>query len=158
MCNDKFILDIDRGRTGEVDIINHLKNNGCYGIIDLSDNKEYQSYDIDLVYFNKYGKLISAEIKTDYLAHKTGNIIYEKYSSKSIMSDGCFEKTKAMYIFYYIYHTNQLYIFNTISLRNYVNNHYKNSQLINCGDNALGYLIRINDLNKNNINYYHVNI
>lgn len=73
-------------------------------------------------------------------------MIYEIWSDIRIYSKGCFEKTEADYIFYYLINTNILYIFNTLELREWVKKHETKLKRTPMGDYALGYIIPFNDL------------
>ena len=80
------------------------------------------------------------------MADKTGNMVYEIYSDRRTCSQGCFEKTQADYILYYLINTKVLYIFDTQELREWVHKH-KNELWQTCmGDFAIGYVIPLNDL------------
>ena len=48
--------------------------------------------------------------------------------------------------FIYLINTNILYIFDTQELREWVLEHQHNLKLVDMGDFALGYIIRLNDL------------
>ena len=73
-------------------------------------------------------------------------MVYEYWSDRRTFSAGCFEKTQANYIFYYLINTKVLYIFNTQELREWVYKH-KNELWQTCmGDFAIGYIIPLNDL------------
>lgn len=152
--DSKFSNDLNTGKIGEKKVYKYLSHNKkIKHIEDVTENKEYQNMDVDFICYNEDDKKCFIEVKTDTIAHKSGNIAYEIISNKHYGTIGCFEKTKAHIIFYYLLKTDELYIIKTKKLREYVNRKYKNrGKEIYMGDYALGYLIPIKDLlelNKN---------
>ena len=134
------------GQNGEYIIYNYLSNHSStINLIDVSKNKWFQQFDIDFIQITK-DEINKIEVKTDRIADKTGNMVYEIYSDKRFYTLGCFEKTEADYIFYYLINTNILYIFDTQELREWVLEHQHNLKLVEMGDFALGYIIKLNDL------------
>ena len=141
-----FHSDNKIGNKGESIIFNYLLNHlSTINLIDVSKDKWFQQFDIDFLQVTNNG-INKIEVKTDRLADKTGNMIYELWSDKRTYTKGCFEKTEADYIFYYLINTNILYIFNTLELRDWVSTHKNNLNMIDMGDYAKGYLIKLNDL------------
>ena len=101
-----FVKDLKVGEIGEKVVREYLERLG-YKVENVTNIKEYQNKDIDFIVKKEGFKTeLPIEIKTDTLAHKTGNLAYEFYSNKYIKSKGCFEKTQAKYIFYYLSKTN----------------------------------------------------
>ena len=134
------------GQNGEYIIYNYLSNHSStINLIDVSKDKWFQQFDIDFIQITNDG-INKIEVKTDRIADRTGNMVYEVYSDKRFYTLGCFEKTEADYIFYYLINTNILYIFDTQELREWVLEHQHNLKLVDMGDFALGYIIRLNDL------------
>lgn len=142
-----FHSDNEIGNKGENIIFNYLLNHpSTINLIDVSKDKWFQRFDIDFIQIANNGSVNKIEVKTDRLADKTGNMVYEIWSDRRIYAKGCFEKTEADYIFYYLINTKVLYIFNTQELRTWVNEH-KNKLWQTCmGDFAIGYVIPLNDL------------
>ena len=142
-----FHSDNEIGNKGENIIFNYLLNHpSTINLIDVSKDKWFQRFDIDFIQIANNGSVNKIEVKTDRLADKTGNMVYEIWSDRRIYAKGCFEKTEADYIFYYLINTKVLYIFNTQELRTWVNKH-KNKLWQTCmGDFAIGYVIPLNDL------------
>ena len=68
-------------------------------VVDVREDKMFQSLDIDFLVENIDRQFSTIEVKTDYKAHETGNIVYEVTTSGNI---GCFEKTKAKYKAYFV--------------------------------------------------------
>lgn len=134
------------GQNGEYIIYNYLSNHSStINLIDVSKDKWFQQFDIDFLQVTNDG-INKIEVKTDRIADRTGNMVYEIYSDKRFYTLGCFEKTEADYIFYYLINTNILYIFDTQELREWVLEHQHNLKLVDMGDFALGYIIPLNDL------------
>ena len=142
-----FITDIKIGNNGEDIIYNYLLHHSSTKIVvNVTNDEWFQQFDIDFLQITKDNQINKIEVKTDRMADRTGNMVYEVYSDKRTYSQGCFEKTEADYIFYYLINTNILYIFNTYELRQWVEEHKDKLRLTNMGDYALGYIIPLNDL------------
>lgn len=147
-----FMKDIDTGEIGELATFRYLNTLSIIKAVqDVRNIKAYQELDVDYVAVTQKNRLILVEVKSDRLAHRTGNIAYEVYSSKNLKTKGCLEKTKAHRIFYYLIATDELYSINTKALREYVHKNFSEKDLRNMGDAALGYLIKIKDLVANRI-------
>lgn len=127
------------------------RGKNCIDVIDVRDYEYFRDIDVDFLQILDNGEPLKIEVKTDMQAHKTGNIAYEYISSANLNSTGCFEKTKADYIFYYLFHTGQLYLIRTDSLRSYVDDNKEDLRLIRMGDDARGYLLPIEKLIKANV-------
>lgn len=141
-----FYSDNIIGQNGEYNIYNYLLSHpSTINLIDVSKDKWFQRLDIDFIQITDDG-INKIEVKTDRIADRTGNMVYELYSDKRYHTKGCFDKTEADYIFYYLINTNILYIFNTQELRQWILEHQNNLRLVEMGDFALGYIIKLNDL------------
>lgn len=149
----EFLIDLKTGEIGENVVLKILqKESNVEDVIDVRDNKLFQKYDVDFLVYTDRSIIVPIEVKSDTMAHRTKNIAYEVLSNKHYNTKGCFEKTRARYIYYYLTKTKQLYQIDVIKLRSHVKNNYKNNKkLIPMGDNALGYLIKINELLNCNI-------
>lgn len=135
------------GQNGEYIIYNYLSNHSStINLIDVSKDKWFQQFDIDFLWQDTEYNIFKIEVKTDTLADKTGNMVYEIWSDKRTHSKGCFEKTEADYIFYYLINNRTLYVFNTKELREWVLEHTNNLKQTDMGDNAFGYVIKLSDL------------
>ena len=142
-----FRADNQFGGLGENIICDYLKNlSSTKGLVDVSRDEWFQQFDIDFLQIDIQNNINKIEVKTDRLADKTGNMVYEIWSDKRTHSKGCFEKTEADYIFYFLINTRMLYIFNTKELREWVLTHIDNLKQTDMGDNAFGYVIRLSDL------------
>jgi len=89
----------------------------CIKVIDVQnveDAKEYQNQDIDLLCILEIGgskKTVAIEVKGDTKAHRTGNFFFETVSNEALGTQGCFLKSQAHLLFYYLLETDRLYIF-----------------------------------------------
>lgn len=110
-------------------------------VIDVRQDEGFREQDIDFLVENTSRQFAGVEVKTDFMAHKTGNLAYELTTSGHI---GCFEKTKARYIAYIVPKAQKVYWISVEALREYVRSHDLNE--IKMGDNATGYLIPLEDL------------
>lgn len=134
-----FAEDLSFGREGEVIVRNLLESSGNFDyVIDCSNDKYFQERDIDLLALAMDGHIAKYEVKTDRMAHETGNIAFEVKTSGNI---GCLVKTEADFVMYYIEGNGKLYCFNAEQMRQYLKrNRFK---LYHMGDNAEGYLLSI---------------
>lgn len=140
---EKFYQDIERGSKGE-DICFKLfrKMNNVVSVNDLRKDPEYQQKDIDFSVQYSDGSTRTLEVKTDYMAERTGNMVYEKVCSGA---PGCFEKTEADSILYVILgNKKEILDLNPIKLREFVRN--RTFRYCKMGDNAEGYVIPLKDL------------
>ena len=139
MAFDECLLT---GGYGEHAVWNILTNQPKVRVIvDVRKDKRFQEKDIDFLVENADQQFTSVEVKTDFKAHETGNIVYELTTSGNI---GCFEKTQADYIAYFIPKTKQVHMIHVRALRSYIDKNKPNE--IRMGDNATGFLIKIKDL------------
>ena len=139
--------DFKTGEIGEEITLSLLENNKSISeIIDVRKDKKYQKWDIDFV-IKKDDKDIKLEVKTDALAFRTKNIVYETYSNTKYNSIGCFEKTRANYILYYVLYTNVLYIIDIKKFRLRIYSH-KAGELEErqMGNHTKGYVFSLNEL------------
>ena len=139
-----FSESLKEGETGEHAVWNVLiKQKWIRNVVDVRDDKNFQEQDIDFWIENTERQFASVEVKTDYKAHETGNIVYEVQTSGSL---GCFEKTKAKYIAYYIPANKVVYLINVVNLRTFI--HKLRPEERSMGDSARGFLIPIKDLER----------
>lgn len=137
-----FSESIKEGENGEHVVWNVLsKIKDIRSIVDVRQDKHFQEDDIDFLVENTSRQFTPIEVKTDYKAHETGNIVYEASTSGHI---GCFEKTKAKYIYYYIPGAKKVHVINVKDFRTYL--HETRPEEKKMGDNATGFLIPIKDL------------
>ena len=149
-----FDESLFEGNIGEYVVLNYFTHLPTVkDVVDVRDDKFFQSCDVDFLVMNIDRQLTWVEIKTDFQAHKTGNFVYECTTSGNI---GCFEKTKAQVIAYYVPHSGNLYLLNVQALRNYVR--HNNLKVVRMGDNATGYLLDIGDLERTDVILYKTNV
>lgn len=151
---NKFQKDLRTGSLGEEVIYNFLmKDSQTSKVIDVREDKIFQKLDVDFIQELTNGISRMIEVKTDTQAHYTRNLAYEHTSNKYYNTIGCFEKTKADYIFYYLTETKEVYILDTLRLRQYVRIHKDRFRQVSMGDNALGYLIKLEELTTNKVGW-----
>ena len=151
----------ERGERGEMSFEESLKHGGfgehaiwnmfskmktVRSVVDVRDDKVFQEKDVDFLVENMDRQFIWVEVKTDFVGHKSGNIVYELTTSGHT---GCFEKTQAKYIVYYFPHAETAHLIDVKKLRNYIYEAQPN--LIKMGDNAEGFLLPITDLQKQKV-------
>ena len=88
----------------------------------VENDREYQIRDIDLLCMLKTGsgeRTVSIEIKGDRKAHVTGNFFLETVSNEGLETQGCFLKSQAHLLFYYLMETDCLYIFPMTRMRDW---------------------------------------
>lgn len=145
-----FSESIKEGNIGEFVVWNLFSHSPTVrSVVDVRDDAYFQSVDVDFL-IEDYNRQYSwMEVKTDYKAHDTGNFVYEVTSLKHANTIGCFEKTKAKYIAYYVPNSGRVYLLSVSTLRKYVDSH--DLKLINMGDDAKGYLLDIGDLERTKV-------
>lgn len=142
-----FKKDIETGRIGEkktLDFLNSLDI--TYHVEDVTEDKLWMGLDVDFIYITKNGEIYKIEVKTDTIAHISGNIVYETISNKHYNTEGCFSKSNADMIFYYLSEVDELYYINTYLLREYVSENKNRLNEVDMGDFARGYLLRLKKL------------
>lgn len=119
-----FSKSLINGNKGERIIINWLLFQPFSRTLkNVTSNKYYQKRDIDLLLTTNIiddKKTWAIEIKTD--SYRTGNLFWEVYSCLEYQTLGCLEKTESDILAYFFINEekNQLYLFNTKKLRNWV--------------------------------------
>ncbi len=109
---------LDRSKAYEEQIINYFQDKANAQGVSFLDSRDIESYrakDVDFVIDG-----VEMEIKCDFQGHKTGNLSYEHISSKignTVVGKGCFAKTTAKNIYYYLIHTGLVYELNVEELR-----------------------------------------
>ena len=142
-----FKESLIQGALGELIVRDYLERQPwCRSIVDLRFDKTSQENDVDFMVENVKRQFNFVEVKTDFKAHETGNVVYEITTSGHA---GCFDKTKADLIAYYLPESKELYMIDTKEFRKYV---YLNcGEPIRMGDNATGFLIPFKELERNNL-------
>lgn len=144
---EHFKESLKDGEYGEHAIWNLLnKMKRTRNVIDVREDKGFQEKDIDFLVEDINRQITFVEVKTDYQAQDSGNIVYEVSTSGN---KGCFEKTEAKYVIYFIPKTQVAYFIDVPKLRNYVKS--TNHRLVSMGDYAKGYLLPIHELSKEKV-------
>lgn len=79
-----FLGDLILGKVGEKVIMSHLKGyRNVQDVVDISNTKRGIDDDIDMEIHYVDGHTTTVEVKTDTMAHRTGNISFEEYSHKN---------------------------------------------------------------------------
>jgi Uncharacterized protein conserved in bacteria len=148
----KFKDDNKIGKRGEKIFSEYLKARGIR-CEDVSDNKEYQSQDIDFLVESKTepGKMVSFEIKNDTRIAETGNIFFETMSNVDYSTDGCFSKTKANVMAIVSESERSIYLVSSDFLKKFVDGNKEKLRFIPRvpGSNSCGYLIPVKMLGEN---------
>lgn len=152
LCNrEKFELDLDRGKSGEEIVLEWLKANpNVKNIIDVREVQGCQEEDVDFIIFLQ-NDIIKLEVKTDFMAHNSGNIPFEIISNVEANTKGCLAKTKADFVCFYIYENKEMLFIPMVKLRRYIKQNESTLRYTVMGDNAEGYLLKIKDLIANKI-------
>lgn len=115
-----FNQQLEKGKSGEAIVAAWLQKRGNQ-VKDVSDDREYQRRDIDLVVTNKDGATLTIEVKTDYKLHKSGNLFFEStYHKDWGDTPGWYDYCEADYVAFYDVIENKLYIYNFSLGREYV--------------------------------------
>lgn len=115
-----FNQQLEKGKSGEAIVAAWLQKRGNK-VKDVSDDREYQRRDIDLVITNKDGDTLTIEVKTDYKLHKSGNLFFEStYHKDWGDTPGWYDYCEADYIVFFDVIENKLYIYNFSLGREYV--------------------------------------
>lgn len=105
-----FQKDLQIGKVGECAVASYMATRN-HKVEDVSDNKEYQDMDIDMIVINKDGQKCTIEVKSDKKIGETGNFCIEECNDRDTGEyKGWFYKCKADYICFYDYTTGKGYI------------------------------------------------
>lgn len=152
-----FRSDLNTGKDGEKVIAARL--NAFPSVVevrDISNSKKGIADDIDFEILYKDGHVSTVEIKTDLMAHKTGNFAYEEFSHRN---PGCFARTKADHILYFLKETGEVYVLNPEKFRTFIAEMKQNKRKAaslrvrasGMGEGAYGYLVPIRELVKTDV-------
>lgn len=145
-----FEKSLKEGEYGEHTVWNLLqKQPKVRNVIDVRDCIKHQEKDIDFLVETINRQFYSVEVKSDYKAHESGNMVYEFSSSGKL---GCFERTEADFIFYFIPQNREVHMVNVKALRQYVRKTRPEERKM--GDASTGFLLPIKDLIKNKVIKY----
>lgn len=152
-----FLRDRNIGHAGEVRIKNHMAHyRNVTEVRDISTSKRGIADDIDFEIVYDDGHVSTLEVKTDLMAHETGNLVYEELSNNN---PGCFARTKADHIAYMLEATGETYILHPERFRSLIaeikENKDKAAELgiraTRMGQGAYGYLIPIRSMLKTDV-------
>lgn len=144
-----FSESLKEGEAGEHAVWNLFNNlAGVRSVVDVRKDKRFQENDIDFLVEDYKRQWTPIEVKTDFKSQDTGNIIYEVSTSGNL---GCFEKTKAKYIAYYIPAAQVVHMIDMVKMRTYLQKARPEER--NMGDNATGFLLPIEDLKREKVIY-----
>lgn len=152
-----FLGDLQFGKIGEQMIIAKLQSyKSVVEVRDISSTKRGIDDDIDLEVVYADGHTSTIEIKTDTMADRTGNIAYEEFSHKN---PGCFARTKADHMIYFLINTGEAYVLSPENFRGFIkemkDNKEKAEQLrvraSRMGQGASGYLVPIKSILGTNV-------
>ncbi len=92
------------------------------GIILFSVEKipQFNTPDIDLVRELDNGRWEKIEVKVCIKGHYTGNFFFETVSNEDKDTDGCLLTTQSDKLYYYLYKSKKLYIFDTKLLKEWI--------------------------------------
>lgn len=138
--NDSLV----EGNIGEFVVWNFFtKLQGIRQVVDVRADKRFQEYDVDFLMEQNDRQYVWVEVKTDFYSDSTGNIVYE---TETLGKKGCFAKTKADYVAYYVAHSGCIYVINVSAIRKYIESHNPKEYTL-CNKNK-GYLLPIEELGK----------
>ena len=152
-----FLRDKNLRRLGEIRIKNHMSSySNVTEVRDISSSRRGIDDDIDFEIVYTDGHISTLEVKTDLMAHMTGNMVYEELSNKN---PGCFARTKADHIAYMLEATGETYILHPERFRALIaevkENKEKAKELgiraTRMGQGAYGYLIPITSIIKTDV-------
>lgn len=141
----RFMVSIKRGQTGEEIVETLLRSmDSVSEVINVSEDKDWQKVDVDFLAKLKNGKTMKVEVKTDYLAYKTGNITWETSTSGNV---GCCEKSPCDRFFWCITNENgkitRVFSIDAKAMKKKIEQYRRYFNEIRMGDNARGYLLKL---------------
>lgn len=107
------------GELGEKAVLNFLLAKGyVQNYLDVRGDKVYWEKDVDYLIVFIDGSYHLIEVKADTYSH-TGYIFYEFLSCVEKNTLGCFQKTKAKWVFYYFVNDGTLYVIHVEKFRDW---------------------------------------
>lgn len=141
---------LKNGEVGEHIAWNLLsKNKNIATVIDMRDSTWGREQDVDFMVIATNKDTRFVEVKTDFKAHETGNIAYELKTSGNA---GCFYKTAANWVLYYVPYAKVVYWIDVRRMREHIQ--ARSYSVVRMGDYAEGYLIPIDDLVSDKVIYH----
>jgi len=113
-----FKDDKQIGLIGEYVVWDALtKLEGVKSVVDVREDKRFQEWDVDFLVQDRDRQFTWIEAKTDFYTFYTGNVIYEVQSGNKA---GCFERTKAQIVAYYVPQSGNIYLLDVEKMRELV--------------------------------------
>lgn len=112
-----FAEQLEAGKAGETKLNGLWKN---VRIVDVSDDSAWRKLGIDRVLKLPDGRKVPVEYKTDFIAHRTGNLIFETVSVDTTGAPGWGLSSKAEYLVYLLAETKVVYLIWLPELRRWV--------------------------------------
>lgn len=135
---DNFTYCLQVGKETEQKISNYLENRG-HNVTNVSDNKEYQRKDIDLL-LEHNNRNASLEIKSDSKIHYTNNLFFEDgFDRKTGYYNGWLNYCEANYICFYDEIADLGYIVDFKQAKQILPSKARRKQWYNKTDDCIGY-------------------
>lgn len=112
-----FAEQLELGKTGETKLDGLWKN---VRIVDVSDDPAWRKLGIDRVLELPDGRKVPVEYKTDFTAHRTGNLVFETVSVDTTGAPGWGLSSKAEYLVYLLAETKTVYLIRLPELRRWM--------------------------------------
>ncbi|SMB96053.1 hypothetical protein SAMN00808754_1391 [Thermanaeromonas toyohensis ToBE] len=112
-----FARQLKIGKAGERKLNGLWKN---VRIVDVSDDPGWRGTGIDRVLELVDGRKVPVEYKTDCIAHRTGNLVFEIISDDVTGTPGWGLASKAEYLVYLLEGTEEVYVIRLPALRRWV--------------------------------------
>lgn len=147
--NRNFQGDLKVGKEGEREIARLFSSyKNVAEVRDISKSTRGIDDDIDLEVVYTDGHITTLEVKTDLMAHRTGNLAYEEFSHNN---PGCFARTKADYLAYLLNETGKVFIISADEFRTFIKEMKEDEEKARSlrvrpsrmGQGASGYLVPI---------------
>ena len=141
-----FNKDNQTGKIGEAAVKAALEALG-HTVVDVSDNEDYQQYDIDLL-LSRNGQTTTLEVKNDVKSNKAGNVYVETWceeNSYSRCGQGWYYYCEAAYIAFVQMKKQKAHIITYSDLVNLIDTHtYRKTE--KWDGSAEGYLVPLSHI------------
>lgn len=111
------------------------RDNG-YTVIDVSNDKEYQQKDIDLIAYYNNDKTIQTKLEIKSDSYESTNYFAEVISNTSKNSLGCWLKTEADLLLYYFEKRHEVHVIPVKEAQQYVLDNYDRLKSVLVGTKA----------------------
>ncbi len=112
-----FREQLELGKAGE------SRLNGLWRdlrVVDVSDDPEWRRAGVDRLLVFPDGRQVTVEYKTDFIAHRTGNLVFETVSDDVTGVPGWGLSSKAEYLVYLVEKAGVVYLIRLPELREWV--------------------------------------